>query len=67
MEKSKIIEILKDPEVKSNKDLGECLEFLNEEFDKTKDTIVELTKYLDIVEESYNKINVELGNRYGKK
>jgi hypothetical protein len=63
MENNKILEILKDPSVKSNKDLIECLEFLNNEFEKTKDTIVKLTRYLDGVETSYNKVNEEIGKR----
>ena len=63
MNKEKIIEILNDPSVKSNKDLNECLFFLNNEFEKTKESIVVLTKYLDSVEVSYNKINEELGKR----
>jgi hypothetical protein len=63
MENNKILEILKDPSVKSNKDLNECLEFLNNEFEKTKDTIVKLTRYLDGVETSYNKVNEEIGKR----
>lgn len=63
MDKNKIIEIINDPSVKSNKDLNECLFFLNQEFEKTKETIVTLTKYLDSVESSYNKINEEIGKR----
>lgn len=63
MDKNKVIEIVNDPSIKSNKDLSECLSFLNDEFEKTKETIVTLTKYLDGVESSYNKINDELGKR----
>lgn len=63
MEKSKIIEIVNDPSIKSNKDLNETLSFLNEEFEKTKDTIVKLTRHLDAVETAYKKINKELGKR----
>lgn len=63
MDKNKIIEIVSDPSIKSNKDLSECLNFLNDEFENTKDTIVKLTRYLDTVETSYNKINEELGKR----
>ena len=63
MDKNKIIEIIDDPSIKSNKDLNECLDFLNDEFEKTKESIVTLTKYLDTVESSYKKINEELGKR----
>ena len=63
MDKNKVIEIVNDPSIKSNKDLNECLSFLNDEFEKTKEIIVTLTKYLDGVESSYNKINDELNKR----
>ena len=63
MDKNKIVEIINDPSIKSNKDLSECLSFLNGEFEKTKETIVTLTKYLDSVEFSYNKINEEISKR----
>lgn len=63
MDKNKIVEILNDPSIKSNKDLNECLSFLNNEFEKTKESIITLTKYLDSVELSYNKVNEELGKR----
>jgi len=63
MDNNKIIEIVENPSVKSNKDLNESLSFLNEEFEKTKDAIVRLTKHLDVVEVAYNKINKELGKR----
>lgn len=63
MDNNKIIEIVENPSVKSNKDLNESLSFLNEEFEKTKDAIVRLTKHLDVVEVAYNKINEELGKR----
>lgn len=63
MDNNKIIEIVENPSVKSNKDLNESLSFLNEEFEKTKDAILRLTKHLDVVEVAYNKINEELGKR----
>lgn len=63
MEKEKISEIVGNPSVKSNKDLNESLIYLNSEFEKTKEAIVRLTRYLDVIEESYNKVNEEIGNR----
>lgn len=63
MDKSKITEIVKDPTVKSNKDLTECLSFLSKEFEVTKESIVLLTRYLDTIESSYDTVNKELGNR----
>lgn len=63
MDKTKVSEIIKNPEIKSNKDLNECIDFLENEFEKTKETIIQLTKYLDVVEDSYNKVNKEISNR----
>ena len=63
MDKEKLVEIVSSPDVKSNKDLNECLEILNDEFEKTKTLILSLTKHLDAVEEAYDKINNELNER----
>jgi|TARA_B100001093_G_scaffold519700_1_gene609918 hypothetical protein len=64
MDVNKIQDIVENPQDKSNKDLGECEKFLYVEFEKTKDQIVTLTRYLDKVESSYNLINEELSNRF---
>lgn len=64
MDPNKILETVNKPEEKSNKDLGECEQFLYNEFEKTKEQIVTLTRYLDKVETSYKRINEELGKRY---
>jgi|TARA_R110000803_G_scaffold21448_1_gene54022 prefoldin subunit 5 len=64
MDKEKLVEIVSSPDVKSNKDLNECLEILNDEFEKTKTLILSLTKHLDAVEEAYDKINNELNERF---
>jgi prefoldin subunit 5 len=64
MDKEKLVEIVSNPDVKSNKDLNECLEILNDEFEKTKTLILSLTKHLDSVEGAYDKINNELNERF---
>lgn len=64
MDKEKLVEIVSSPDVKSNKDLNECLGILNDEFEKTKTLILSLTKHLDAVEEAYDKINNELNERF---
>lgn len=66
MDKERIIEIVSNPQDRSNKDLNECLSFLNDEFEKTKSLIISLTKHLDGVEGSYNTINDEINKRYTK-
>jgi len=63
----KIFAIVNDVENKSNKDLFFALNELMEEFEKTKNLIVDLTRHLDSVEEMYNKVNNEIGKRVIKK
>lgn len=62
----KIFEIVEDVENKSNKDLFFVLGELQEEFEKTKNLIVDLTRHLDSVELMYNKVNEEIGKRVKK-
>lgn len=66
MDKEKIIDVIKNVEDRSNKDLNETLETLYIEFEKTKTLIVDLTRHLESVENSYNIINEELKKRYKK-
>jgi len=55
-----IIKVLKDS---SNKDLEFTLKFLNEEFERTKSAIIDLTKHLDGVEIIYDKVLKEYEHR----
>jgi len=64
MEKDKLLDIINDIENSSNKDLFSAIELLNEEFENTKQLIIEMTKHLDTVEEYYNKINNEIEKRH---
>jgi prefoldin subunit 5 len=64
MEKDKLLDIINDIESSSNKDLFSAIELLNEEFENTKQLIIEMTKHLDTVEEYYNKINNEIEKRH---
>jgi len=63
MDKDTINEIAKNPQTKSNKDLIECRNLLLEEFNKTKDLIIDLTRHLESVEQVYESINTEIGKR----
>jgi hypothetical protein len=63
MDKDKIIDISKNVEDKSNKDLTSAKEFLEEEFKKTKSLIIDLTRHLESVEQLFYKINKELDKR----
>ena len=64
MESQRLIEIANDVENKSNKDLMIVADELNEEFEKTKELIIDLTRHLDGVESLYNKVNKEIEKRY---
>jgi len=66
MEKEKILEIANDVKNKSNKDLFTAVNELNDEFEKTKTLIVNLTRHLESVEDIYNKINEEIEQRVKK-
>ena len=59
----KVLEILSEYKKTPNKDLIEVLDFLYEDFEKTKDLIIKLTNHLDITENSYNKILEEINKR----
>lgn len=63
MNKNEIIEISNDVENRSNKDLVNSRDFLIEEFQKTKDIIIDLTRHLESIENLYNVINKELEKR----
>jgi hypothetical protein len=66
MESNKLIEISKDAENKSNNDLFNAEKELYEEFEKTKQLIIDLTRHLDSVESLYNKVNGEIEKRIRK-
>ena len=59
----KIKEILVDYKSKSNKDLVLALDFLSKEFENTKNLIIDLTKKIDKIESTYNKILKEYESR----
>lgn len=63
MDRDKIIEIANDCENKPNKDLISARNVLIEEFEKTKQLIIDLTRHLDAVEGLYNKVNDEIKKR----
>jgi hypothetical protein len=63
MDSNKLLEIANDVENKSNNDLLNVAAQLYEEFEKTKDLIINLTKHLDGVESLYNKVNKEIEKR----
>ena len=63
MKSEDVLEILKDYKNKPNKELTDVLDFLQEDFDKTKNLLVKLTYHLETTENSYNKILEEYKKR----
>lgn len=63
MKSEDVLEILKDYKNKPNKELTDVLDFLQEDFEKTKDLLVKLTYHLETTENSYNKILEEYKKR----
>lgn len=67
MESEKLKQIIEDYRNKSNKDLTFAMDYLNEEFNKTKHKVIEATYYLDNLEKTYNQILKEYQKRNGIK
>ncbi len=66
MDKEKLLEITKDVKNKSNKDLFIVVNELYDEFENTKQLIIDLTRHLESVELLYNEVNDEIQNRTKK-
>ena len=63
MTDQEVLDILKDYKNKSNKNLTDVMDFLQDDFEKTKDLIVKLTYHMDETEKSYNKVYDEFKKR----
>jgi hypothetical protein len=63
MDKDKIIDIVEHVKDKSNKDLIESRDILLDEFEKTKELIINLTRHMESIEAFYETINKEIGKR----
>lgn len=66
MDVNKIHEIVQDVENKSNKDLYSVEEELAQEFEKTKELIIELTRHLDSVKNMHEIVSDEILKRTRK-
>lgn len=66
MEREEVIKVVNDVKNKPNKDLVLALMELDYEFKQTKELIIELTRHIENVENSYNIVNNELNSRYIK-
>lgn len=63
----KAIKIIKDYKSHSNKDLQFVMDFIQEDFNFTKDAIIKMTNHLDKLELTYNQLLKEYQNRTNKK
>lgn len=59
----KTLRIVKDFKSQSNKDLIFAMDFIQNDFNSTKETIIKLTEHLDKLELTYNTILQEYENR----
>ena len=62
-DREKVKEIIEDLKNCSNSELKFALDFLNADYDRTKDALIQLTKHLDGIEIIYNKILKENESR----
>jgi hypothetical protein len=67
MDAEKLKEIIQDFKNKPNKDLTLVMDYINEEFNKTKKNIIDSTHYLDNLEKTYNQLLKEYQKRNGVK
>jgi hypothetical protein len=63
MEQEKILDIIKDYKNKSNKDLITAMNYLSEDFEFTKNSILKFSEHLDKLENTYNLLLKEFNNR----
>jgi stage V sporulation protein SpoVS len=66
-ESEKALDIIKHYKSSSNKDLIFVMDFIQEDFKLTKETIIKLTEHLDKVEVTYNTILKEYQKRTNTK
>ena len=65
-EAEKALRIIKDYKTSPNKDLTFVMDFIQEDFKLTKETLVKLTEHLDKLELTYNTILKEYESRNKK-
>lgn len=59
----KIIEIIRDYKNRPNKDLVKAMEYIQKDFEFTKESIIKLTSHLDKLELSYDTLLKEYKSR----
>lgn len=63
VESSKIIEIIRNYKDSQNKDLLLALQYVDKDFNYTKETILKMSEHLDKLEYTYNLLHKEYTNR----
>lgn len=58
-----VTEIISDITNRSNKDLVQVMDYLSQDFEETKNMIIDLTKHLDNIENLYNSVLKEYKKR----
>lgn len=60
---NEILEIIKEYKERPNKDLQLAMDFIQEDFKMTKDSLIRLTHHLDKLENTYNLLYKEFTDR----
>lgn len=58
-----ILDIIREHKDRSNKDLQLAMDFIQEDFNLTKESLVKLTHHLDKLENTYNILHKEYTGR----
>lgn len=66
IESNKVVEIVKDHKSKSNKEIMLAMDFIQKDYELTKETILKLVNHLDKLENTYNTLLKEYQLRNGK-
>lgn len=66
MDQEKLKKIILESDSRPNSDLVKAMDFLQEDFEETKKTLIKLTRHLDGVENLYNKLLKEYKKRNKK-
>ena len=60
---NEILQIIKEHKDRPNKDLKIAMDFIQEDFNMTKESLIKLTHHLDKLENTYNLLHKEYTNR----
>jgi hypothetical protein len=60
---NEILQIIKEHKDRSNRDLKLAMDFIQEDFNITKESLIKLTHHLDKLENTYNILHKEYTDR----